>query len=300
MHLSDLNIRDPFIFPDPKTRQYYLFGSTNFGDQPKGFDYYRSSDLENWEGPFPLLRQEGPFASFQDFWGVEIILRNHKYYLFTTLTGGPTTYRGCYILQSDNLTGPYTPISDKPVSPDDWECLDGGLYVDKSGDPWIVFCHEWSQVHNGTICATKLSQDLAAPIARPLFLFAGSEFPHRAQIPWIIDVATNEGRKPFFPVYVTDAPFLHRTRTGTLLMLWSTFTSKGYCLACAHSDNGEITGNWIQQPQLLFENDGGHAHIFHDFHQTLRITFHTPNHGPLERPVIHQLEDLGSTLRLKS
>ena len=24
-------------------------------------------------------------------------------------------------------------------------------YVDKNGDPWIVFCHEWVQITNGTV-----------------------------------------------------------------------------------------------------------------------------------------------------
>jgi len=299
MHLSDLNVRDPFIFPDLETRWYYLFGTTNFKNHPKGFDYYRSRDLQNWEGPFPLLRQEGPFASFEVFWGIEVVLHNDNYYLFTTLKGGPDTFRGCYIFRSESPTGPFTPISDKPLSPPDWECLDGGLYVDQSGDPWLVFCHEWWQVHNGTIYATKLSKDLARPIARPLLLFSGSEAPWRSQIPWITEMAKKEGGIRF-PVYITDAPFLYRTRTGTLLMLWSSFAAKGYCLACAHSDNGEITGNWIQQEQLLFEDDGGHAHIFKSFDEKLYITFHVPNDAPRERPVIFELEDHGTTLRIKS
>ena len=38
--------------------------------------------------------------------------------------------------------------------------LDGTLFVDDDGQPWMVFCHEWVQIKDGAICAMKLSKDL--------------------------------------------------------------------------------------------------------------------------------------------
>lgn len=45
-------------------------------------------------------------------------------------------------------------------------------------------------------------------------------------------------------------------------MIWSSFSTGGYCVAVARSDYGDITGNWILEDDLLFERDGGHGMIF--------------------------------------
>ncbi|TFH17758.1 MAG: hypothetical protein E4H02_02030 [Lentisphaerales bacterium] len=65
------------------------------------------------------------------------------------------------------IAGPYSPLTESPVTPDDWQCLDGTLHVDESGAPWIVFCHEWGQVHNGAMYAMQLSHNL---MERAVFL----------------------------------------------------------------------------------------------------------------------------------
>lgn len=59
--------------------------------------------------------------------------------------------RGTAILVADRPEGPYEPWSEGPVTPEDWLSLDGTLYVDEAGDPWMVFCHEWVQIQNGTV-----------------------------------------------------------------------------------------------------------------------------------------------------
>ena len=55
MKKEDIQIRDPFILPIAATQEYYLFGTTDkdcWKGPAEGFDCYRSSDLEDWEGPF--------------------------------------------------------------------------------------------------------------------------------------------------------------------------------------------------------------------------------------------------------
>lgn len=42
-------------------------------------------------------------------------------------------------------------------------------------------------------------------------------------------------------------------------LLWSSHGKGRYCQAVAYSDNGEISGNWIQQEKLLFRKNGGHG-----------------------------------------
>ena len=103
-----------------------------------------------------------------------------------------------------------------------------------------------------------------------------------------------------FPVYVTDGPFLHRTANGVLLMLWSSFGSKGYAMGIARSSSGSVQGPWTQESEPLWAEDGGHGMIFRTFDGGLRLTFHTPNDSPNERAVFWKIEEDDGALRLCS
>lgn len=105
------------------------------------------------------------------------------------------------ILVSDTPYGRFIPLTDKPITPQNWECLDGTLYIDKSGNPYMIFCHEWVQVHNGEIYAVKLSRDLKCAVSEPFLLFKASE-----------PVWAPKGKED----YVTDGPFMYRTESGGL------------------------------------------------------------------------------------
>ena len=61
-------------------------------------------------------------------------------------------HRGVQIFKSTVVSGPYSPISSGPVTPEDWDCLDGTLFIEENS-PWLVFSHEWTQIHDGAICA---------------------------------------------------------------------------------------------------------------------------------------------------
>jgi hypothetical protein len=179
------------------------------------------------------------------------------------------------VLVADGPLGPFTPLSDGPVTPWDWDCLDGTLYVDDDGDPWMVFCHEWTQARDGEICAMRLSPDLAAAAGEPLLLFRASEAPWSAPL---------HGRAP--GSYVTDGPFLRRDRFGALRMLWSSFGAAGnYCIGVATSESGTILGPWRQSATPLYEADGGHGMLFDGPDGREYLAIHTPNQTPLERPI---------------
>lgn len=167
---EDIQIRDPFVFPNDKDGRYYLFGSTdkNIWDEPgEGFDCYQSKDLSNWEGPIPAFRPPQGFWGYMNFWAPEVHWFHGTYYMFASFKG-KVGYRGTQILESKTIVGPYQPLTDGPVTPPDWQCLDGTLFVDEQGTPWIVFCHEWVQVHNGAIYAQALSPDLKRPVSPPV------------------------------------------------------------------------------------------------------------------------------------
>ena len=158
MKTSDIQIRDPFIYLDQKEKTYYMFGTTDHDcwySPGQGFDCYRSKDLEEWDGPIPAFRPSSQFWGKENFWAPEVHKFNEKFYMFASFKA-EKRYRGTQILIADDVIGPYIPLTADPITPKDWQCLDGTLYVDEDGNPWIVFCHEWVQIHNGAICAMRL------------------------------------------------------------------------------------------------------------------------------------------------
>lgn len=299
MKTSEIQIRDPFVLPI--TPYYYLYGTTdaNCWKAPgEGFNCFRSTDLENWEGPFPAFRPPQGFWGTMNFWAPEVHAYLGRYYMFASFKA-PQRYRGTQILAADRPEGPFLPLSDGPVTPANWECLDGTLYVDQESQPWIVFCHEWVQVHNGSIDALPLSDDLKGCAGRPVYLFNASEASWVRPFRRATEKDKDNDTIPPFPCYVTDGPFIHRTADGDLLMLWSSMGHEGYAMGVARSLSGHITGPWAQQETPLWGKDGGHGMIFRGFDDQLYMTLHTPNETPLERAKFVPIAEHGPSLRLR-
>ena len=277
---QEINIRDPFVLTE--NGKYYMIGTRgkDFGMRTGGFDVYVGTDLENWSAPKQIF-DSGKFGlNKASNWAPEIHRFNGKYYIFATFEQ-ENGNRGTYALVCDTPDGDFAPVSGRALTPQDWWSLDGTLYADKAGAPWLVFCHEHVQILNGTVCAVPLTKDLSAPAGEPLYLFSGSN---------AYDVLPNADRR-----YVTDGPFLYRGKNDRLYMIWSSCIRNAYYQCLAVSDNGEIDGNWIQLPPL-FTKDGGHGMIFRDLQGALRLVLHSPNESGKERPKFLRLEDDGETL----
>lgn len=280
MKLQDIHIRDPFILLEGG--RYYLYGSRGNETWGKatGLDVYESDDLVSWSGPSVVFTPPEGFWADMHFWAPEVHQYHGKFYMFVSFKS-ETACRGTQILVADTPKGPFTLHSDGPVTPRDWECLDGTLYIDRDGKPYMVFCHEWLQVKDGEMCAVRLSDDLKQAVGEPFLLFRASE-PD-----WALKDKTE---------FVTDGPWMYRTASGKLLMLWSSSAANGYVEAIAYSDNGDVTGRWQHQKQLLFDQDGGHGMIFTSKEGKLFFILHNPNNSPMERPVILPLEERDGTL----
>ena len=283
MKLNEINIRDPFVLKEKDT--YYLYGTRakNFGQNVGGFDVYKSTDLEQWSDPVTCFDSEKNGFNRQVNWAPEVHKYKDSFYMFATFTR-ENGLRGVFVLKADNPMGPFEVYSPKAVTPEEWECLDGTLYVNKKGEPYLVFCHEHTQIVDGTVCYVMLSDDLKTAVGEPVYLFSGSS-PEWADV------------KPEGEHYITDGPFMYRTSGGELLLIWSTFIDHKYAQCIAKSDNGDIDGKFIHLPPLITD-DGGHGMIF-NAGDKLMLTFHTPNQTGYERPVFRELEDLGNTIKMK-
>ena len=282
MTFKDINIRDPFVLPHGG--KYYLYGTRGktTWTVATGLDVYVSEDLENWSEAHECFSIPEGFWANKEIWAPEVYFYNGSFYMFVSLRSD-SRLRGTQILRSDSPMGPFLPFTDDAITPANWQCLDGTFYIDKNGDPYIVFCREWVQVGDGEIHAMKLTKDLSAAAGEPIFLFKASE-PQWA----------DKSRETF----VTDGPFMYRTECGKLCMIWSSSAKMGYVQAIAVSDNGEIDGNWSHE-ELLFEKDGGHGMIFEDYNGKKHLILHAPNETYKERPVLFDITEENGNLRIK-
>ena len=288
---DDFQIRDPFVVPEGGV--YYLYESKPWygGD---GVFVRTSNDLETWTEKKRVLSIPAG-VKCTAVWAPEVHKYKGKYYLFVTITEedgvrevNPMAEgvdvsrihpRGTWIFSSHTPDGEFRPVSNGPVTPKDWVCLDGTLVLE-NGTPYIVFCHEWVQTKIGRMCYSALKEDLSGLASEPVVMFAAA------------DAMPGVGR-------VTDGPFFYRSeKSGILHMIWSNgVKGKGYSVLCRTSKSGRLGGPWTKD-SVFFGRNGGHGMLFKTFDGRLKLTLHQPNKTPYERMKLFDVEDGGETLRI--
>ncbi|MFP4281212.1 MAG: glycoside hydrolase family 43 protein [Verrucomicrobiota bacterium] len=290
--LADFRMRDACVLADEASGLYYIVSA----DRDNGVRAFTSEDLVEWSGPHRIFETPEGFwggAEMRGIWAPEMHLYEGRYYLFLTFNTDtelceqwhnwrPRVRRGSQILVGDSPLGPFKPFADEPTLPKEWMTLDGTLYVE-DGTPYMVYCHEWVQIVNGTVEYVELAPDLSRRVSDPTRLFYGNDAPWSERQP--------EG------CWVTDGPSFHRSKSGKLFMIWSSFGAGGYTVGLAISDSGKLAGPWRQQAEPIFADNGGHGFLFHRFDGQLMMALHSPNMDT-ERIHLFEMEDTGETLRI--
>lgn len=280
---ANILIRDPFVLVHDGL--YYMYGTG--AAVGAGYGCYVSPDLAHWAGPYNVFTAPADFDGVQNFWAPECHEYRGSFYLFATYYFRSTGHRGVSVFRAEDPLGPFEEITDGHVTPHDRDCIDGTLYVDDAGQPFIVYVEEWTSADDGVgrMAVAPLNDELTRFTGDPAQLF-------RADDP------------SWKPSKVTDGPFLYKSRTGKLLMLWSNGSPEGYCVALAASDS--VTGKWRQQRARLYTADrrhtydGGHGMLFTDLNGRLTLCIHTPNDSDVAPPqaAFFPVRDLGYTLAI--
>lgn len=306
LRLSDIPAHDPFVLPVEREGLYYLYTSAvpRFtGGDRWGVLAYKSRDLAQWEGPYVVFAvPDDAWANpLHGAWAPEVHAYGGRYYLFVTLhnqdrtlpdSNGiplPKHWRGSVIAVADSPEGPFELAdSDRPVTPAERMTLDGTLYVDEDGKPWMVYCHEWIQTVDGTIEAIPLSGDLSRAEGEPIHLFKASEAS------WDTGETTEgyDGK-----IYVTDGCQLYRTRGGALVMLWSSYDKGQYVQTIARSRTGRLEGPW-EQLEPLVGGDSGHGMLFRTFGGQWLLILHRPFKMPESRSRMYRMEETEDAFRV--
>jgi hypothetical protein len=315
--LADFWVHDPFILANESDQTYYLYTSSR--DAPV-VTVYTSADLRNWVGPATVFTiPDSSWANpVETPWAPEVHEFEGRFYLFTTLhdsahalpaaTDGSSelsarhrdgkeyapSARGTVIAVASSPLGPFELVDPlNPVAPREFMTLDGTLYIDESGQPWMVYAHEWVQLLDGTIEAIRLDAGLVRPVGSPIHLFRGSEAKFlRDRTPSALS-----------PVpYVTDGPQLRRLADGGLLMIWATYRRAGaraeYVQTMAVSRGGGIEGPW-EQLDILVDGNAGHGMLFTTFDGVLMLVLHQGMGTPHVRARLFEVvEDESAGLRV--
>ena len=258
--LDSIRLSDPFILADAKTNTYYMTGT--------GGRLWKSRDLKFWEGPFHVVKTDstswmGPKPMI---WAAELHAYKGQYYYFATFTnrnvivdtfrGNKIERRASHVLVSDQPDGPYVPMKDSTYLPANKPTLDGTFWVDTDGKPYMVYCHEWLQNWNGTIEKIELKPDLSGSVGEGIVLFRASDSP------WSREKDENGNNRPN---KVTDGPFLFKTASGKLGIIWTSWVYDVYTQGVAYSANGTLDGPWIQEKEPVTPPNYGHGMLFQTF-----------------------------------
>ena len=293
---------DPYILADEATRTYYLTGS--------GGTMWKSPDLQSWVGPYSYIEIDTTSWMGSDpmIWAPELHHYNGKYYCFTTFTNTDVIVdtvpercdvlrRATHILVAERAEGPYHPISDTSYLPEEWSTLDGTLF-EEEGVPYLVFNHDWMQLENGEIKQIALAEDLSHTEGEVTSLFSGTDAPWPREMQSIGELTFGMSLSG----YVTDGPFLFKTGTGRLGMLWSSWSDKRYAQGVAYSLSGRLDGPWEQQDEPLVLENAGHGMLFKTFEGKDLLSLHyqplEENPGP-RRPMLLEVDLSGDALIIK-
>lgn len=266
---DSIGLSDPFVLADAKTKLYYMTGT--------GGLLWKSKDLKYWDGPYEVAQPDpnswmGPNPMI---WAAEIHPYKAKYYYFATFTNRKLKIalpgrdslerRASHVLVSDNPDGPFVPMADSTYLPANKSTLDATFWIE-DGKPYMIYCHEWVQNQNGTVEKIEMKPDLSGTVGQGKILFRASDAPWSRE-------NTKDGS--IQPNKVTDGPYVFRTNTGRLGMIWTSWIYDVYTQGVAYSKSGTLDGPWGQEAKPITPPNFGHGMIFKTFDGKTIMSLHS-------------------------
>lgn len=284
---GDISLSDPFIMANARNNTYYMTGT--------GGGLWTSKDLETWTGPSSVIEttSDSWMGASPSIWAPEIYYFDDNYYFVPTLTNQSVTIdssghkrRAVHILSCNLPGGKYKLIEggDATYVPAEKCTLDGSIFTDTDGTRYLIYCHEWIQNKNGTIEYIKLKDDLSGTVGSGV-------------------VMTRANNAPWNTSPVTDGPFLFRTQSGRLGMIWTSWKGDRYVQGVAYSSNDKLNGTWTHDPLPITPDNYGHGMLFRTFGGQLLMSIHSNRNIDLNaqhferHPTLFLMDDSGDYLR---
>lgn len=275
-----MEYRDPFIYVDKEKQAYYCPVVV-----AGGIKMFKSRDLNMWRDLGNVYNTSGLYSNYT-YWAADMYRWKDNVYCIATAVSSNgsaddfTSAKSNTVFKGDyGPEGAIWPLNREHVNviPEtDTQNIDGSLYVDESGTPWIVYCREAAteiteKGYDAGVYAYKMNDDLTSTVGEPVRLFNGSDSKYACAV----DVRDGKA------VYIADAPMLWRDpSSGKLICIWSHYAKqpgnddqKWYSIGQAVSTSGKIEGPW-EHTGIVNNYDGGHGCIFEDLDGNLKLAYH--------------------------
>ncbi len=277
---EEMEYRDPFIYVDKEKQAYYCPVVV-----AGGIKMFKSRDLNMWRDLGNVYNTSGLYSNYT-YWAADMYRWKDNVYCIATAVSSNgsaddfTSAKSNTVFKGDyGPEGAIWPLNREHVNviPEtDTQNIDGSLYVDESGTPWIVYCREAAteiteKGYDAGVYAYKMNDDLTSTVGEPVRLFNGSDSKYACAV----DVRDGKA------VYIADAPMLWRDpSSGKLICIWSHYAKqpgnddqKWYSIGQAVSTSGKIEGPW-EHTGIVNNYDGGHGCIFEDLDGNLKLAYH--------------------------
>ena len=142
---------------------------------------------------------------------------------------------------------------------------------------------------DGTIEKIELKPDLSGTLGEGKILFRASDSP------WSRERLNGK----IVPNRVTDGPYLFKTQTGKLGMIWTSWIYDVYTQGVAYSESGTLDGPWIQEKNPITPPNFGHGMLFRTFEGKLLMSVHSHQdiNGHYHRvPHLFEVDDSGDKI----
>jgi len=130
-----ITMGDPFILREEG--RFFLYGTTSTGD---GFKAWSSTNLTEWTELGFVFSKDADTWGQNTFWAPEAFRYRDKYYLVYSCQPADTksfSARICLAV-ADTPEGPFKEVY-APWFDNDWSCIDGHVFVDTDGTPYLFF-----------------------------------------------------------------------------------------------------------------------------------------------------------------
>ena len=268
---EEMEYRDPFIYVDKEKQAYYCPVVV-----AGGIKMFKSRDLNMWRDLGNVYNTSGLYSNYT-YWAADMYRWKDNVYCIATAVSSNgsaddfTSAKSNTVFKGDyGPEGAIWPLNREHVNviPEtDTQNIDGSLYVDESGTPWIVYCREAAteiteKGYDAGVYAYKMNDDLTSTVGEPVRLFNGSDSKYACAV----DVRDGKA------VYIADAPMLWRDpSSGKLICIWSHYAKqpgnddqKWYSIGQGPWEHTGIVNNY----------DGGHGCIFEDLDGNLKLAYH--------------------------
>ena len=167
---SSITMGDPFILVDG--HRFILYGTTAVNE---GFKCWTTTNLVDWSERGFAYRKSTTSWAGNTFWAPEVIHYRDRYYM--VFSAQPSTNRSfstrICLAASDRPEGPFHD-SHAPLFDNGWSCIDGHIFVDNDGTPYLYFdkvgvTNSSSRRYlSGLVYGVRLKSDLSGIDGKPV------------------------------------------------------------------------------------------------------------------------------------